>query len=86
MSDLVDLHVLVTDPSYQRRGAASILVQWGVDRAKELGLPLYLESSKRAHELYKKFGFEDIEMFEVDMSLYGGQGLHQTYAMMAGRK
>jgi GNAT superfamily N-acetyltransferase len=68
----VDLHMLHTDPKYQRRGAASALLKWGTERADQLGLPVYLESSHAGHILYGRHGFKDIEIFECDMRPFGG--------------
>ena len=68
----VDLHMLHTDPKHQRRGAASSLLKWGTQKADELGLPAYLESSTEGHHLYGKHGFEDVEIFEVDLVPFGG--------------
>ena len=67
-----DLHMLHTDPKYQKRGAASTLLKWGTERADQLGLPVYLESSHVAHGLYGRHGFKDAETFEVDMRPFGG--------------
>jgi GNAT superfamily N-acetyltransferase len=64
--------MLHTDPKYQRRGAASALLKWGTERADQLGLPVYLESSHAGHILYGRHGFKDIEIFECDMRPFGG--------------
>ncbi|KAF3038153.1 hypothetical protein E8E12_007285 [Didymella heteroderae] len=66
------LHMLHTDPEYQGRGAGSALLNWGKTKADKLGLPIYLESSAVGHEFYKKHGFKDIEVMDIDFSPYGG--------------
>ncbi|KAF2111985.1 acyl-CoA N-acyltransferase [Lophiotrema nucula] len=66
------LHLLHTDPKFQGRGAGSALIRWGFRRADELGLPIYLESTPDGHKFYEKQGFEDIEVFALDLSKYGG--------------
>ncbi|KAF9734086.1 hypothetical protein PMIN03_003092 [Paraphaeosphaeria minitans] len=66
------LHMLHTEPKYQRRGAASALLKWATERADQLGLPVYLESSFEAHVLYGRYGFKDAEIFECDMRPFGG--------------
>ncbi|KAJ9203786.1 hypothetical protein DTO164E3_2140 [Paecilomyces variotii] len=53
------LDMLATRPEHERRGAGSMLVQWGCDIADENGVPAYIDASKAGAPLYKKFGFED---------------------------
>lgn len=64
--------MLHTDPKHQRRGAASALLQWGINKADELGLPAYLESSAEGQGLYAKHGFDDVEVFKVHLGPFGG--------------
>ena len=47
-----------TDPQYERRGAATALIQWGLDRCCESGAPAYLESTLEAVPLYERLGFK----------------------------
>lgn len=58
-----------------------MLVQWGLDEAQKLGYIAYLESSEEAHSLYKSKGFKDIEVHRVDMSKWGAEKPHDTWAM-----
>ncbi|KAK7418143.1 hypothetical protein QQX98_004118 [Neonectria punicea] len=53
------LDTLVTHPDYQRRGAGSMLVQWGCDLADKNGAEVYVDASKAGVFLYKKFRFVD---------------------------
>lgn len=39
-----------------------MLVNWGVEEAKKLGLPAYLESSPAGHSLYLRSGFRDVNI------------------------
>jgi len=48
--DLV-LDIIFTDPKHQGRGAGSMLVKWGVDKADEMGVEAgveYAKSGKKA--------------------------------------
>lgn len=73
--------MLHTDPEYQGRGAGSALMEWGKQRAGELGLPIYLESSAKGHGFYKKHGFRDVEIAYIDFSPYGGS-MHRQPLMI----
>ncbi|KXJ87047.1 acyl-CoA N-acyltransferase [Microdochium bolleyi] len=53
------LDTLATHPDYQRRGAGSMLVRWGVDRAAQDGVGVYLDASKDGLPLYERCGFAD---------------------------
>lgn len=54
-----DLDMLGTHPEYRRRGAGSLLVQWGCDLADRDGVGAYVDASKAGAPLYEKFGFVD---------------------------
>lgn len=51
---------LVTRQSQRRRGAAQLLLQWGLDKSDETGAPAYLESGVMGVELYKSMGFQEV--------------------------
>ena len=70
--------MLACEPKYQRRGGGRLLLGWGLELADKLGLEAYLEASTEDHHLYKSVGFEDMDM---DMSKYGGHGIHQHFVM-----
>ncbi|KAF2683304.1 hypothetical protein K458DRAFT_452810 [Lentithecium fluviatile CBS 122367] len=54
----VFLNILFTHPDYRRKGIGSMLVQWGIDTAKSLGVEFWLNSTSVGKPLYDKFGFE----------------------------
>lgn len=62
------LELLATDKNAGGRGAASKLLQWGVDRADRDGLPAYLEATAAGEPIYeKKFGFRAVRRDEIDV-------------------
>ena len=81
-NDVSDLSILITDPAHGRRGAGGLLIKWGVDEAKKYNLPLFVESSRKGHELYGKYGFKDLECHELDLSKWGAKEPHRTWAMV----
>lgn len=36
-------------------------MQWGIDAAEQMNLPVYLESSQKGYGLYVKMGFETLK-------------------------
>ncbi|KAI0550666.1 putative GNAT family acetyltransferase [Xylaria curta] len=46
-----------TDPSHEKRGAASMMVRWGLEQCKKDNVPGYLESTLNAAPFYHKMGF-----------------------------
>lgn len=48
---------LVTRPSQRRKGAAGLLIRWGMDRARETGSPAYLEAGVQGKPVYERFGW-----------------------------
>ncbi|KAF5021468.1 hypothetical protein F66182_6489 [Fusarium sp. NRRL 66182] len=51
---------LAVSPKCQRTGIGRRLVQWGLDRCDEEGVPAVLESSIPAQPVYEKMGFHEI--------------------------
>ncbi|KAK3694511.1 N-acetyltransferase-like protein [Podospora appendiculata] len=64
----VNLGILACRPTRQRLGAASALMRWGTELADELGLPSYLESSPYGYPVYKKFGYQDIDVLDLKIT------------------
>ena len=66
------LDTCATDPSFQRRGIAAKMVQWGLDEAKRRGgLECTTEASPMGRIVYKKLGFateglEEDLVYEVE--------------------
>ncbi|KAI0506119.1 acyl-CoA N-acyltransferase [Xylaria bambusicola] len=77
----VHLRFLHVDPKHQRRGAGAMLVNWGVEEARKLGLPAFLESSPAGHSLYLRQGFRDINIHSIDFTKWGKDANHITYIM-----
>ncbi|UPX12614.1 uncharacterized protein EKO05_0003155 [Ascochyta rabiei] len=78
----VYLHMLHTDPAFQRQGAGSALLGCVKRKADELGLPIYLESSAAAHAFYRRHGFEDVEVLFLDFSKFGGMERYEQPLMI----
>ncbi|OAG02717.1 acyl-CoA N-acyltransferase [Paraphaeosphaeria sporulosa] len=57
----VFLNILFTHPGYRRKGIGAMLVQWGIDAAKELGVEFWLNATPVGKPLYEKLGFEVVE-------------------------
>jgi GNAT superfamily N-acetyltransferase len=57
-----------TDPSHEKRGAASLLLQWGIDQCKRHHVPGYLESTVEAAPFYEKRGFARMGTIAQDIS------------------
>ena len=63
---------LVARPSHRGRGAAGMLIDWGVEKSKVDGIPAYLEAAAMAQPLYEKHGFRQCgELVVVEMRAYG---------------
>ena len=67
------LDTIATDPKHERRGAATILIKWGLDQCSQDKTSAYLESTPFAWALYTRLGFnpgERISMVLPDGSVY----------------
>ncbi|KAI1109169.1 acyl-CoA N-acyltransferase [Nemania sp. NC0429] len=77
----VHLTALHVDPHHQRRGAGKLLVMWGIEEAKKLDLPGFLESTEEGHTLYKSCGFRDFDKQAIDFTKWGVPQEAVTYFM-----
>ena len=57
-------------------------MKWGMQKADDLGIPMYLESNYDAHGFYKKLGFQDVEIFEVDLTRFSGVEFNMKVPLM----
>ncbi|KAK3905757.1 hypothetical protein C8A05DRAFT_41334 [Staphylotrichum tortipilum] len=62
------LSILASSPTRQRTGAGSALLEWGNKLADSLGLPCRLEASPTGYGLYRKFGYEDIDVLDLKVT------------------
>lgn len=66
------LDTLVTLPQHERRGAGSMLVRWGCEKADEAGVEAYLEASLFGAPMYARHGFVGTKEIDLDLRRYGG--------------
>jgi GNAT superfamily N-acetyltransferase len=71
----IELDSLVTHPDHHRRGAGTLLIQWGAHEMDRLGLVGYLEGSAAGRPLYERFGFKGVRELEWDSRPYGGTAI-----------
>ncbi|KAK4167214.1 hypothetical protein QBC43DRAFT_331961 [Cladorrhinum sp. PSN259] len=62
------LGILACHPERQRLGAGSALVKFGADIADSLGLPCRLEASPAGYPVYKRLGYEDVDVFDLKVT------------------
>ena len=59
---------MAVHPKQRRRGIGRLLVQWGIDVAEQLNLPIYLEATFEGMRLYEKNGFRALTHEKVTLS------------------
>ncbi|KAL8659036.1 MAG: hypothetical protein Q9202_007310 [Teloschistes flavicans] len=74
---------LGTDPAHQRRGAATLLVEWAIKTSEHRGSTIMVEASRDAvdYGLYTKRGFQTIDThhyFDPAVCPAGFDGMHVT--------
>ncbi|KAK3989994.1 hypothetical protein QBC44DRAFT_265984 [Cladorrhinum sp. PSN332] len=62
------LGILACDPKRQRLGAGSALVKFGADIADRLNLPCRLEASPVGYPVYKRLGYEDLDVLDTKVT------------------
>ena len=58
---------MVTREPFRSHGAASLLIKWGVERAKVDNCPAFVFASPLAESLYKRHEFQSIEKKQIDV-------------------
>lgn len=76
---ILGLTFTATDPSEERRGAGSMLIQWGVERSKKENIPIVLESTLSAIPLYESHGFKSEENISLVLEDMGKDGKPVIY-------
>ena len=67
------LDTLVTLPQHGRRGAGSMLVRWGCEKADEAGVEAFLEASPMGAPMYARHGFQPVKTVELDLRRWSGE-------------
>ncbi|RFU28351.1 hypothetical protein B7463_g7994, partial [Scytalidium lignicola] len=76
------VHLLVTDPIYQKKGLGTLLLKEAFDRADTEGKRAYLEAMEAGHNLYLRLGWADVDLLEVDVGKWGGEGKAPYWVMV----
>ncbi|KAI9733612.1 MAG: hypothetical protein M1834_003214 [Cirrosporium novae-zelandiae] len=63
------LNTIAVSPLFQNQGIGAMLIDWGLESAKEEGVPVTLESTTITSKLYVKKGFRDIGVIRVTKDL-----------------
>ncbi|CZS90528.1 related to DUR1,2-urea amidolyase [Rhynchosporium graminicola] len=74
-----------TLPKHQGRGAGTLLSKWGVQKAKDDNLPVYLESTIAASPLYRRLGFvalDGLSMVLPGNGPDGGPNIYEEIGML----
>lgn len=80
------LSSLATHPLHQGRGAASMMLEWGLDEADRRGFAVYLDGTGIAKPLYERNGFGVVKEVEWDRKPWGGDGKDRHYCMVRKAK
>ncbi|RAK82583.1 GNAT family N-acetyltransferase [Aspergillus fijiensis CBS 313.89] len=76
------LEFLATLPEAQGQGVASGLLRWGLERADARNARVYLEATEEGYPVYRKYGWRDLEVLELDFAGLGGRSERQRWVMM----
>ncbi|KAK3115525.1 hypothetical protein LTR53_005020 [Teratosphaeriaceae sp. CCFEE 6253] len=58
---------LAVAQEWRRKGVASMIVQWGVQKCEQLGAVAYLEASEAGRFVYEKCGFEVVDTVQTEL-------------------
>ena len=73
-------------PSHQRKGLGTKLLEWGLEKAIEEGMRVYLTATEKGRDLYLKAGFEEIGAVIVNLGKYDGNGNYTQTVMVFDKR
>ena len=77
------LHV---HPKYQKQGIGTALLRWGFEQFDLEKEKIWIQTQMRGRNVYRKFGWVDVENFDIDLSRWGGEmrgyGMHRSPSML----
>jgi GNAT superfamily N-acetyltransferase len=63
---------MVTLPSHRGKGAAGLLIKWGIAQAEKDQIPAYLEAGVMGRPIYERCGFVQIgDLLQVELKEFG---------------
>lgn len=65
---MTDLGILAATPTRHRLGAGSALLKWGCELADSENKTAWLEASPAGYSLYRRFGFEDVDVQDLKLT------------------
>ena len=78
-------HLMVL-PDFQRNGIGSALFRHGFENLGADEVPIWIVTQMRGRAMYLKFGFQDLDVIDVDLSEYAGPwqgfGIHRNICML----
>ncbi|KAL8708855.1 MAG: hypothetical protein Q9220_006311 [cf. Caloplaca sp. 1 TL-2023] len=75
LTTIIVLHILMVIPDYQRRGLGAMLIREGLAAADRDEAKCYIEASPAGLELYKRYGWKQVDEIVLDMKPHGGSGM-----------
>lgn len=69
------IHTVAIHPSYQRKGLASRLLHHVLEQADRDNAKIYVDALADQRPFYSRFGFQDVDQFEIDLAPFGGSGV-----------
>jgi GNAT superfamily N-acetyltransferase len=76
----VELEQLVVAQAYRRKGVATLLVNWGKEKADELGIESCVESTPFAAPIYERLGYGNVDSLDPDVAVESPSVRYQEYA------
>lgn len=80
-----DFNTLAVSSGHPRKGVADMLMRHFVSVADRELLDTYLQSQMVAHELYRRFEWEDVEVLDTDLDQWSPEmklGIHRVVGML----
>ncbi|KAI0977176.1 hypothetical protein F4678DRAFT_412101, partial [Xylaria arbuscula] len=61
----VYLSIIFTSPSHRRRGLAQQIMSWGIEKANQMGVEMFIDATEMGKPLYEQNGFTCVEVNKI---------------------
>jgi N-acetylglutamate synthase-like GNAT family acetyltransferase len=85
-NDIPEITYIIVSPTHRGRGIGKMLMEYVLEKAKSLDIPVALSSEPQVYSFFRRWGFEDTKHVDFDLAKwappYSGFGVFRLAGMI----